>query len=226
MPRMGTLHLVRHAQASFGSDDYDQLSPLGWRQAQRLGEHLQAHGLEVGAVLCGTLRRHRQTWEGMRQAWPSLPEPVVWPGLDEYDSAALIEALHAPCAGDPHTPEGYRAHFRLLRDALRQWMDGVITPRGMPSYEAWRRNALEVLEHARQQHAQGEVLVISSGGPIATLVGHLLGVQPETTVELNLRLRNTALSEVAVTPKRCALVSFNTLPHLSAPQHRDWITYA
>ena len=226
MPRMGTLHLVRHAQASFGSDDYDQLSPLGWQQAQRLGEHLHAHGLEVGAVLCGTLRRHHQTWEGMRRAWPSLPEPVVWPGLDEYDSAALIEALHAQCAGDPHTPQGYRAHFRLLRDALRRWMDGVITPRGMPPYEDWRRAALEVLDHARQQHAQGELLVISSGGPIATLVGHLLGVQPETTVELNLRLRNTALSEVAVTPKRCALVSFNALPHLSAPQHRDWITYA
>ncbi|NDC60964.1 MAG: histidine phosphatase family protein, partial [Betaproteobacteria bacterium] len=25
---MGTLYLVRHGQASFGADDYDQLSPL------------------------------------------------------------------------------------------------------------------------------------------------------------------------------------------------------
>jgi len=29
MPLMGTIYLVRHAQASFGTDDYDRLSPLG-----------------------------------------------------------------------------------------------------------------------------------------------------------------------------------------------------
>ena len=38
---MGTLYLVRHGQASFGADDYDQLSPLGHQQAVRLGEYLR-----------------------------------------------------------------------------------------------------------------------------------------------------------------------------------------
>ena len=32
---MGTLYLVRHGQASFGSDHYDQLSELGRRQPPR-----------------------------------------------------------------------------------------------------------------------------------------------------------------------------------------------
>ena len=104
-------------------------------------------------------------------------------------------------------------------------MDGVISPRGMPPYDEWCRGVLATLEEARRQ-GEGDVLVVSSGGPIATLVGHLLAVPAETTIELDLRLRNTAVSEVACTPKRCSLVSFNALPHLSAPQHRDWITYA
>ena len=30
---MASLYLIRHGQASFGSDHYDQLSPLGQRQA-------------------------------------------------------------------------------------------------------------------------------------------------------------------------------------------------
>ncbi|MEK9990253.1 MAG: histidine phosphatase family protein, partial [Halieaceae bacterium] len=30
---MASLYLIRHGQASFGSDNYDQLSPLGQRQA-------------------------------------------------------------------------------------------------------------------------------------------------------------------------------------------------
>ena len=37
---MGTIYLVRHGQASFGSDDYDQLSPLGEEQSWHLGQWL------------------------------------------------------------------------------------------------------------------------------------------------------------------------------------------
>jgi hypothetical protein len=48
----------------------------------------------------------------------------------------------------------------------------------------------------------------------------------ETTIELNLRIRNTAVTEFTFTPKRHSLLSFNALPHLDAPQLRDWITYA
>ena len=36
---MSMLHLVRHGQASFGADDYDKLSELGWQQSRRLGEY-------------------------------------------------------------------------------------------------------------------------------------------------------------------------------------------
>jgi broad specificity phosphatase PhoE len=45
MRPMGTLYLVRHGQASFGADDYDQLSELGRRQSVRLGEYLARQGL-------------------------------------------------------------------------------------------------------------------------------------------------------------------------------------
>ena len=222
---MGTIHLVRHGQASFGSDDYDRLSALGWQQGRRLGEYFGAHGMRFDAVLTGTLRRHHETWQAIRDGGQIEGEAQVWPGLDEYDSAALIEALHAPPPGDPHTPQGYRAHFRLLRDALQQWMAGVISPRGMPTYDTFVREAVAVLAHVRAQYA-GDVLVVTSGGPIATIVGHLVAASPEATIELNLRMRNTSVTEVAHTPKRCALVSFNALPHLSEPQHREWITHA
>ena len=37
--------------------------------------------------------------------------------------------------------------------------------------------------------ADAQVLVLSSGGPISTAVGRVLGTPPETTIELNLRLR-------------------------------------
>lgn len=223
---MGTLYLVRHGQASFGADDYDQLSALGQRQAQRLGAYFQEKGLHFDAVLMGTLRRHAQTWEGIAKgAGIQHLQPVLWPGLNEYDSAAVIHAIHPYPLEKPDTPERYRHHFRLLRDGLTQWMNGVVSPHGMPAYNDFRHGVVSVLDHVRTQHS-GNVLLVSSGGPIATAVGHVLGTTPETTIALNMRIRNAALTEFVFTPKRHMLLTFNTLPHLDGKEHADWITSA
>ena len=70
------------------------------------------------------------------------------------------------------------------------------------------------------------MLLVSSGGPIATAVGHVLGAPAPAVVELNMRIRNSALSEFVFTPKRHALLSFNTLPHLDHPERAGSHTYA
>jgi broad specificity phosphatase PhoE len=222
---MGTLYLVRHGQASFGAEDYDQLSPLGVRQSMRLGEYFRELGLEWDAVITGTLRRHEQTWEGLARGMGCSLEPLKWPGLNEYDSAALIDTLNAAPSDPRTTPEGYRQHFRLLKDALRQWMAGVVSPRGMPSYEAFVEGVISSLEHVQARH-EGHVLLVTSGGPISTAVGHLLGTSPETTIELNMRLRNTSVTELQYNVKRHTLISFNALPHLAQSPYQAWITHA
>ncbi len=222
---MGTLYLVRHGQASFGADDYDQLSELGVRQSVRLGQYWRARGIRFDAVLTGTLRRHAQTWAGIAEGAGYAQEALALPGLDEYDSAAVIAAIHPQPLPKPDTPERYRHHFRLLRDGLRQWMNGVVSPRGMPSYPEFLAGVTGALDRVRQ-HAGGQVLIVSSGGPIATAVGHVLGTTPETAIELNLRIRNSAVTEFSYSPKRHSLLSFNTLPHLDAPELADWVTYA
>ncbi len=106
MQRMGTLYLVRHGQASFGADDYDQLSPLGRRQSVRLGEYWRERGMTFDAVITGTLKRHRQTWEGIAEGLGLSRDDVLpWPGLNEYDSEALIGAIHPEKLAKPDTPE-------------------------------------------------------------------------------------------------------------------------
>jgi broad specificity phosphatase PhoE len=223
---MGTLYLVRHGQASFGADDYDQLSPLGLQQAQRLGAHWLAHGQRFDTVLMGTLRRHAQTLDGIAQGLPGLPAPQVLPSLDEYDSLALIRAIHTEPLQKPNTPELYRHHFRLLCDAIAQWMAGVISPQGMPSWEDFSLGVRRVLDQVRRDHADQNVLLVSSGGPISTAVGEVLGTAPEVTIALNMRIRNSAVTEFSVSPKRLMLQTFNTLPHLHAQEHQALITHA
>lgn len=228
---MGTLYLVRHGQASFGSADYDKLSELGMRQSVRLGQWFAHKGIEFDAVLTGTLRRHIETLDGIAQGMAVKPGAAMlnslrWPGLNEYDGAAVIEAVHPHPLDEVKSPEGFRQHFRVLRDGLTQWMAGVVSPRGMPSYTDFVLGVTSALDHVRSHHHGKKVLIVSSGGPISTVVGHVLGTSPETTIELNYRIRNSSVTELAFNPKRHMLVSYNALPHLDHPDQADWITYA
>ena len=222
---MGTLYLVRHGQASFGADDYDVLSPMGQQQSLRLGEYFRFKGLTFDAALTGTLKRQLQTYAGICRGIGVEPAASLWSGLNEYDSHAVISAIHPQKLEKPTSPEMYRDHFRLLKDGLAQWMAGVVSPSGMPSYTDFVAGVTSALDHVRK-NCSGNVLLVSSGGPIATAVGHVLGTSPETTIELNLRIRNCSVTEFAFTPKRHMLVTYNTLPHLDAPEHASWITYA
>jgi broad specificity phosphatase PhoE len=221
---MGSLYLVRHGQASFGADNYDQLSALGERQAQRLGEYLAGHQHRFEASYTGTLQRQIQTHAGIAQG---LGQPLVaqaLPSLNEYDSLALIEAIHPEPLARPDTPELYRHHFRLLRQALQAWIAGQIAPRGMPSFEQWSAGIRAALDHVRQNH-QGAVLLVSSGGPIATAVGQIIDASPTSWIELNLRIRNASITQFEFNPKRHSLLTYNTLPHLDGPAYEDWISY-
>ncbi len=223
---MGTLYLVRHGQASFGADDYDQLSPRGMEQAVRLGEYWHGRGLRFDAVITGTLRRQVQTLAGIGTGMPGLPPALEFPGLNEYDSAALISAIHPHPLPRADTPELYKQHFRLLCDALAQWMGGTISPAGMPSWRDFSAGVHAVLDHVRRHHSGQNVLLVSSGGPISTAVGQVLSTPPEVTIALNMRIRNSAVTEFSISPKRLMMQTFNTLPHLESPEHLSWVTHA
>jgi len=225
MPAMGTLHLVRHGQASFGTDDYDRLSELGHRQCVALGAHFRAQGLRFDAVLTGTLRRHRESCEGIAKGLGELPVATRLPGLNEYDPEAVVRAVHAGDLPPPTTPDAVRQHFRLLREGLLRWMDGSVAPAGMPTHAQFKAGVADALA-LTLAHAAGQVLIVSSGGPISVAVGLVLDLAPAAVVDLNLRIRNSAVTEFHATPKRHQLHSFNTLPHLDSPERAAWVTFA
>jgi broad specificity phosphatase PhoE len=217
------LYLVRHGQASFGADDYDVLSPLGHRQCEALGAWFARRGIVFEAAFTGTLKRQRASLAAIADGGCALPEAAAGPEWNEYDSEALVRALNpgplAPAASD----EDRRRHFRLLREALARWSAGTLAPDGMPPWADWRAGIEGALDRIRQRFS-GPVLLVSSGGPISNACAHVLGAPPATAIELNLRLRNSALTEFAFNARGHVLHAFNQLPHLDA--HPDWATYA
>ena len=111
---MPVIYLIRHGQASFGAENYDALSDHGWEQSRVLGRHLREQNLGVPRVLCGAMRRHRETAEAALQA---LNLPVEWHtdgGFNEYDHQSLMRV---------HWPESQD------RDALARWMSEQPRPR-------------------------------------------------------------------------------------------------
>ena len=58
---MSVIYLVRHGQASFGSENYDKLSSLGCTQAEVLGEYFSHAGIHFDAAYAGDLARQQKT---------------------------------------------------------------------------------------------------------------------------------------------------------------------
>ena len=58
---MSVIYFIRHGQASFGSNNYDQLSDLGKRQAGLLADFFKRQGLTFHAAYMGDMERQKQT---------------------------------------------------------------------------------------------------------------------------------------------------------------------
>ena len=226
------LWLVRHAQASFGSSDYDVLSARGEQQAKRLAAWLVAHPeLRFAHVVGGTLRRHAQTLAAIERAFaaharplPPIAQDADW---NEFDHDALIRAyaqLHSddPAIAIARTGADRRAVHALLAAALHAWARGELDS-CVP--ETWNAFGIRIARARLDAAAYGKILVVSSAGAIARCAQAALGCDATHTVELNLALRNTAVSEFRDGSDDWRLHIWNMLPHLSAPADREWVTY-
>jgi broad specificity phosphatase PhoE len=222
---MAELYLVRHGQASYGSGDYDRLSDLGWRQSRWLGEYFAERGIGFDRIVRGTLRRHAETLVGIGEGLGAAPVFETDAGLDEYDSLSLLKARHGEI-GEPHQGTDRRAHFRLLREALYAWAEGTLEGEAHERFASFRARVLGALGAIRSGAAAERVLVVSSGGPISTMLGEVLGLAPRAIVDLNMQLRNASICELRFNERSIQCVSFNGIPHIDRPDRAEALTYA
>ena len=208
---MQELILIRHAQASFGADNYDLLSELGYTQSAWLGDLLAGYGLKPDRLATGTLRRHKETLDGIRKAFGDLPETEEYPGFNEYDFSGLLNAHHGGEAPE-HLHKDQKAHFQALRQTLAAWQrDEIDNPPEMFSEFASR------VEDARRKTCRPgakRVLAVTSGGPIAEILGAALRMPLDSRVEFNMQVKNTSITRFIFNERVFYLHSFNETPHL------------
>ena len=223
---MAELYLVRHGQASFGADNYDELSPSGRTQSGWLGEYFAQANLRFDRVVIGTMQRHRQTADAILAAMGGPPiELAQDAGLNEYDFEALFAAV-----GDEGLPSALSAtsskkdFYKGLRHVLQLWADDRL-PGAVP--ETWQQFQTRV-QRARSdiQRAGGKrVLVVSSGGPIAVTAQQVLQAPAASAIALNLQIRNSSVCQYVFNDDAMSLVSFNSVPHLEHAERREFVTY-
>jgi broad specificity phosphatase PhoE len=220
---MAELVFVRHGQASFGADDYDRLSELGWRQSRWLGEFFRERGTAFDLHVRGSLRRHTETLAGIAQGMGRPLAAREDARLNEYDSHSLLQA-HLKGGALPQSGDR-REHFRILREAMYAWTEGTLAGHPHEPFADFRGRVLASLTELRAGAAK-RVLVVSSGGPISTILAEVLGMPQRGVVDLNLQTRNTGITELQAGASRIHCVSFNNVPHLDRPDRTGALTYS
>ena len=85
---MSQLYFFRHAQASYLSDNYDQLSDKGEQQSIELDKYLVQKKQSFDKIFVGPLQRQKHTFEIVAQQYAqhqmSFPDPVFLPELKEH----------------------------------------------------------------------------------------------------------------------------------------------
>ena len=230
---MGRLFLVRHAQASFLSQNYDQLSARGETQARLLRSYWVQHNVVFDRVCSGPALRHRQTaelvCEAYRKAGRDFPSPCVMDEFDEFQGdAVLSQSLPKLVANNGRIRElqgalhnsaeeaSKRANFqRLFQAVVSLWVNGEIAPPGVEPWQDFCTRVNRGLSKFLGEARRGERgAIFTSGGPVSVAVQRALHLSAQDTLQIAWMPRNCSFSEFLFSGDRFALSSFNSFPHL------------
>lgn len=228
---MASIYLVRHGQAGFGKLNYDQLSPLGWQQAELVGKALTDRGVEAATVVHGAMVRHRETMEGAQRHWHAFGPVVEVAGFNEFDSDDVIA-----CAFPKFKNKALLGAWLLAQKNRRQAFQDVFsqavarwTAGEHDDYqESWRQftdRCNQALDQLMAQLDGRDAVVFTSGGPVTAIAQRCLGLSHDKAFELNWTLLNAGISQLLYSRSgRLSLASCNEHHHLSAAG-QPFVTY-
>ena len=230
---MSVIYLIRHGQASFGSDNYDQLSAVGLEQSAILGSYFAALGEPIHRIYTGTLQRQRETAQLVAAAFAPAPPITVEPGFDEYESDSILRAFAASLTPEQLAQAGWpglhtdRRRFQFfLERAARAWVDAQTVAENMLPWRDFHGRIIGALDQIMRTEGRGKTLLVStSGGVIGTIVAHVLGLANHIGIELNWAVHNASITRLIYNADKISLSMFNGLPHLDLEGRRQLITY-
>ena len=213
---MAKIYLVRHAQASFGLENYDQLSDLGLQQSTHIPRHFST---SPQAFYRGDMQRHAQTLQG------SFPDAAfeVLKDLNEFDHVNVLKT-HRPEILERDKaielvmsqPDPKKFMEQEFKTAMLKWMndsDNAYTE----SFAAFEARCMDAIQHMMDKalsEKQKEIVAVTSGGFISLVLMKLLQLPQEKMIELNMNVANTSVTCLLFNREKISLSYFNNYSHL------------
>jgi broad specificity phosphatase PhoE len=238
---MSLLSVVRHAQASFGADNYDCLSALGEEQACRLANYWIRRDLVFSEVYVGPRVRQEQTAARVGEVYSrvglSWPAAVVLQELDEYDIDGILNRVAPQLAEQDlrfrSLMDRYRQsedngdrprHFeRMFEVLLAHWQAATLGLTGLETWPEFRERVRCGLGQILDKPGRGRrVVLFTSGGVIGVIAQLALAAPDRTALELSWRVQNCGMSEFVFSRGRLTLDSFNSAAHLEEAALRTY----
>jgi broad specificity phosphatase PhoE len=226
---MGAIYFLRHGQASFGSNNYDQLSAVGHQQAKVLGQALKARGVKPDVLISGTMQRHLETATGAlsQMSEMGIEAPLQQlAGVNEFDHENVIEVAEPRYAdklvmmgdmaasGDPR-----RTFQKFFQDAVARWVAGSHDEEYKEPWSVFKLRVVSALnELVKLTPPKGSTLVFTSGGTISVVCAHLLGLNDSQAFTINWTLANAGLTKVQAGRDGLHLISVNEHAHVEGMQ--------
>ena len=234
---MANLLIVRHGQASFGAENYDQLSPLGQRQADLTGEFLRQMGTRFSAAYSGDLSRQRETGQRVLDQLEQAPELIIDPRFNEVQTDEQIEVMmpllverdarfaDLVAAMDTDT----KSFQKIIETVFNYWVSPECDVSGIQSWKDYHGGVVSAFESAMESAASGtDTAIFTSGGTIATIVGHVLKLTSDRVYEFYEPVFNCSITRIIFNSRKCSLSTFNDVGHLhlmSAQLNERLVTY-
>jgi broad specificity phosphatase PhoE len=232
------IFMVRHGQASFGKENYDQLSEKGHKQCRILAEYLIRTGLSFDAVYAGDMARQKDTAREMIAVYRaydrSLPELCIMPEFNEYSSRDIIMAHIGDVAQeDPHLKMDMESFYvdkkafqRVFEKIMARWISGEIDKPGVMRWQDFCERVQSGLRKVMAENGRKKkILICTSGGPISAAVQMALGLSDEKALRIAWHLINTSVTTFVYDNDRVELTTFNNAAHLELLNDPEWITY-
>lgn len=203
---MKRCYLIRHAQTAWNEENRLQghsdlpLSPRGCRQAAQVGRWFASRHL-VG-VITSALVRSQQTAAAIAGGNGHRLRPVIEPAWAEMHLGAW-EGL---------TPAQIDARFDGAYQQWRTCPSSVMIPAAEP-LEAFRRRVRQALARASAQVAEGELVIVTHGGVIASLLADLLAADYDALLR-RLQLDNASITAVEFGASLPQVLWINATGHL------------
>jgi broad specificity phosphatase PhoE len=225
---MSTIHIIRHGQASFGAQNYDQLSPIGYEQAAILGNHIKQLNLEIQDVVIGKMKRHAQTAEGSLAKTSFSNLPIVDGLWNEYNHVEILSRYRPEYADIDfikneilQLPQPMVAFQKIFEAAMKRWTSGNFSSEYEESWEEMKDRTLIGLNKIKERlEPNKDVLVYTSAGTISALLSKLLNLSVEEAFKIQWKIPNCSISSIKIEENNILVKGiheshfFETHPHL------------